>query len=224
MSYTYDYPRPALTVDCAVFSPTDRSLEVLLIRRDEPPFEGQWATPGGFVEIDEPVAEAAPRELAEETGMRGVELVEFGVFDEPGRDPRGRMVAVAHWGLTRRDDHDLAAATDARDLDWFPVDELPQLAFDHDDLVTGALDALRSRARSGPIGRGLLDEPFELDALYALYRAVLAVELDEERFRRVVRRAGFLDASGGGRFRFDRKHYDRLADERMTPFRKRYDD
>ena len=224
MPYEYDHPRPALTVDCAVFAPHDGSLDVLLIQRDQPPFEGRWATPGGFVDIDEPVAEAAPRELAEETGMREVELVQFGLFDAPGRDPRGRIVAAAHWGLTRREDHQLEAATDAREVGWFAIDDLPDLAFDHDELVPAALAALRSRARTGPIGRGVVDEPFDLDDLFQLYEAVLARPLDEGVFRRAIKRAGFIDAAGGGRFRFDRPAYDRVAREPMTPFRKRYRD
>ena len=224
MPYEYDYPRPALTVDCAVFAPRDGNLDILLIQRGEPPFEGEWATPGGFVDIDEPVAEAAPRELAEETGMTEVELAQFGLFDAPGRDPRGRIVAAAHWGLTRREDHQLEAATDAREVGWFAIDDLPELAFDHDELVPAALRALRSRARTGPIGRGVVDEPFELDELFGLYEAVLAHPLDEKIFRRALKQAGFLDAAGGGRFRFDRREYDRVIREPMTPFRKRYHD
>jgi len=223
MPYEYEYPRPALTVDCAVFAPSDGSLEVLLIRRDEPPFEGRWATPGGFVDIDEPVAEAAPRELAEETGMREVELTQFGLFDEPGRDPRGRIVAAAHWGLTRRNRHDLEAATDAREVGWFAVDELPELAFDHDELVPAALRALRARARTGPIGRGLLEAPFGLDELRDLYETVLDRRLDDRTFRRAIKTAGFLDAAGRGRFRFDRDGYERAGREPLTPFRERYD-
>jgi 8-oxo-dGTP diphosphatase len=218
MTYEYDYPRPALSVDCAVFAPVDGSLEVLLIRRDQPPFEGQWATPGGFVEI----AEAAPRELAEETGMRAVELARFDVFDEPGRDPRGRMVSVAHWGLTDRETHDLAAADDARAFEWFGLDELPEFAFDHDQLVAGALRALRARARTGPIGRGVLREPFGLGDLQQLYETVLDRPLDDDRFERVARQAAFLEPAGGGEFRFDEAGYERLVDEPMTPFRKSY--
>ncbi|MFB6375060.1 MAG: NUDIX domain-containing protein [Bradymonadaceae bacterium] len=199
MPYEYDYPRPALTVDCAVFAPVDGRLEVLLIQRDESPFEGRWATPGGFVEIDEPVAEAAPRELAEETGMRDGELVQFGLFDEPGRDPRGRIVAAADWGLTRRDHHDLEAATDAREFGWFDVDDLPDLAFDHDELVPAALGALRARVRTGPIGRGVIEAPFELDELQSLYETILDRDLEDDVFRRAIRRSGFLDAAGGSR-------------------------
>jgi 8-oxo-dGTP diphosphatase len=217
MTYEYDYPRPALTVDCAVFAPVDGSLEVLLIRRDQPPFEGQWATPGGFVEIDEPVAEAAPRELAEETGMREVELVRFDVFDEPGRDPRGRMVSVAHWGLTDRETHDLAAADDARAFEWFDIDELPEFAFDHDELVAGALRALRARARTGPLGRDLLEEPFGLDVLKQLYETVLDRPLETDQLEKAARQAAFLEPVGD-KFRFD-DGYDRRVEEPMTPLR-----
>lgn len=222
MPYEYDYPRPALTVDCAIFAPVERTLEVLLVERDSPPFDGEWATPGGFVEIDEPVDEAAERELAEETGVTGAELVEFGVFDEPGRDPRGRVVAVAHWALVDREDCEARAASDARSCRWFPVDDLPELAFDHADLVPAALEALRRRARTGPIGRGLLDKPFSLDALQQLYESVLAAELDDDRFRRTLRSAGVLEAAGGGKFRFDPRNYDEVTRRPMTPFRKKY--
>ena len=218
MTYEYDYPRPAVSVDCAVFSPVERNLEILLIQRGQPPFQGKWATPGGFVEIDEPIANAAYRELTEETGMEEVDLVEYGVFGTPGRDPRGRTVAVAHWGLTHSGDHELAAADDAAEFGWFEVDDLPGLAFDHDDLVADALRALRNRARTRPVGRGMIDEPFQMAELVALYESILGRKVDARRLSQTALGAGFVDRDDSGAYVFVGSIYDRLVDEPVTPF------
>lgn len=186
MPFEYRYPRPALTADCAVFSVSDGELEVLLVERGEPPFEGAWATPGGFVEIDEPIGEAAARELAEETGLVDVNLEPFGVFGAPGRDPRGRSISVAHWTLTDRHFHAAAAGSDAADLEWFSISNLPELAFDHEELLADALLALRRRARTGGIGRGTLDEPFSLADARRLYESVLDRTIAPEQFQKVL--------------------------------------
>jgi 8-oxo-dGTP diphosphatase len=220
MPHTYDHARPALTVDAVVFSAEHDELSVLLVRRDQPPFEGRWATPGGFVDVgdDEPIIDAAYRELAEETGLLSVELTEYATFGRPGRDPRGRVVSVAHWGLCRAADHDIQPASDAADYGWFPAEQLPGMAFDHEEVVGGALTALRRRARTGPIGRDLLEPPFKLRTLFNLYRSVLDRSIDGERFRRfVLDEAAFVERdSEGCRFREDR--YETLIDEPYAPF------
>jgi len=222
MPYEYRYPRPALTVDCAVFAPAGRGLDVLLVERDEPPFEGCWATPGGFVEIDEPVGAAAARELREETGLEEVELEEFGTFTAPGRDPRGRIVTLAHWGLVDRESVDAEAASDARSCGWHPVDELPDTAFDHRELVETGLRALRNRARTGAVGRQLVEEPFEFGSLVELYEGLLGGPVDTAALREaLVDRAGVLQPlddrpsrKGEKLYEFDAATFDRL---RRTP-------
>ena len=137
------YPRPMLTVDVVVLTAVQMP-EVLLIQRGHPPFQGRWALPGGFVEESEPVAQAAPRELAEETGLRASDLRLLGVYDTPGRDPRGWTVSVVYLAqIAER--VDVAGADDASDARWFACDALPELAFDHPIILTDALRAVRTR-------------------------------------------------------------------------------
>src|SRR4051794_39186483 len=138
MSHTYEYPRPALTVDCVVFGLDEEDLKVLLVRRGLPPFEGRWALPGGFVRMDETLDDAARRELREETGLKDVYLEQLYTFGDVRRDPRGRVVSVAYYALVNLADHRVQAATDASDAAWFAVSDLPRLAFDHDRILTAA--------------------------------------------------------------------------------------
>ncbi len=127
-----DYPRPMLTADVVVLAGASEDARVLLIQRGNAPFAGSWALPGGFVEQGEQVAEAAPRELAEETGLRvgagSLELLD--VYDTPGRDPRGWTVSVVYIARVPGESA-VAGADDASDARWFSVEELPELAFDH---------------------------------------------------------------------------------------------
>jgi len=135
MPYTYKYPRPALTIDCAVFQKVKRNLELLLIQRDRYPFEGMWALPGGFIEMDERLHEAASRELKEETGLTGIRLTPFKTFDAIDRDPRGRTISFIFYGFLDATSKQVKAASDARDARWFNVKKLPELAFDHAEIV-----------------------------------------------------------------------------------------
>jgi 8-oxo-dGTP diphosphatase len=135
----YEHPRPALTADVVLVAARPRP-SVLLIRRGKPPYEGRWALPGGFVGMDEDLEPAARRELAEETGIEAGPLVQVGAFGRPGRDPRGRVVSVAWTGAPAADAAAPAAASDAAEARWFPLDELPELAFDHDEIIAAALE------------------------------------------------------------------------------------
>src|SRR5262245_41266859 len=119
MSVTYQYPRPALAVDCVVFGLDDEDLKVLLIRRGAPPFADRWALPGGFVHTDETIDEAARRELREEAGIEKVYLEQLYTFGDVDRDPRERVVSVAYYALVKLMDHKVRAATDAREAAWF---------------------------------------------------------------------------------------------------------
>jgi 8-oxo-dGTP diphosphatase len=134
------YPRPMLTVDVVVLAATETSRSVLLIQRGNPPFRGSWALPGGFVEQGEQVLEAAPRELVEETGLRVGELRLLGVYDMPGRDPRGWTVSVVYLASVPSEAA-VAGADDASDARWFAVNRLPELAFDHALILADALAA-----------------------------------------------------------------------------------
>jgi len=144
MSYAYEYPRMAVTVDIVLVSER-AEVEVLLIRRGKPPFEGRWALPGGFAGIDERLADAAARELAEETGVSNVPLAFFGYFDAIDRDPRGRTLSLAFWGLVGTQRLCVQAADDAAAANWFAVTALPSLAFDHDHIIRRGLRAACAR-------------------------------------------------------------------------------
>ena len=139
--YTYEYPRPMLTADCVVV----RGGDVLLIRRGNEPFKGCWALPGGFMEMDETLERCAMRELCEETGIGVAEeaLRLVGVFSAPGRDPRGRTVTAAY-AVRVPDGTEAHAGDDAAETRWWPLNELPPLAFDHAEIIAAAPSLLDS--------------------------------------------------------------------------------
>jgi 8-oxo-dGTP diphosphatase len=186
MPFTYQYARPAVTVDCVVFGLDEQDLKVLLIQRDIEPFTGRWALPGGFVKMDETLEESALRELGEETGLTKVFLEQLYTFGNPGRDPRERVVTVAYYALVKLLDHKVQAATDARNAAWFAVDDLPKLCFDHDDILTAALKRLQGKVRYQPIGFELLPPKFSLTQLQRMYEIILERDLDKRNFRKKV--------------------------------------
>jgi 8-oxo-dGTP diphosphatase len=214
---TYEYPRPALTVDAVVFGLDDEDLKVLLIRRGLEPFQGKWALPGGFVRVGESLEDAVRRELREETGIDRVFLEQLYTFGDIDRDPRERVVTVAYYALVRLSDHTVQAATDARDAAWFAVSEARGLAFDHDRILTAALERLKGKVRYQPIGFELLPPEFTLSQLQRLYEMVLETRLDKRNFRKKILGMNFLVpldevqkdvAHRAARlYRFDRKKY-----------------
>lgn len=143
--YCYEYPRPAVTADIVLFGMKNNELFVLLIERGNEPFKGYWAFPGGFIDEDETIETCAHRELKEETGLEGVTLEQFYTFSEPGRDPRGRTISVGFMGYVTIDDYQPVAGDDAASSKWFPVNALPNLAFDHDKVMIKALNILETK-------------------------------------------------------------------------------
>lgn len=141
--YVYEWPRPMVTADAAVFAFFDGKLRLLLIQRKRDPYKGRWALPGGFVEIDEDLPDAVARELAEETGLRGIALEQFLAFGRPGRDPRGRTITVAYLGIAEKDWDQVQAADDAKHVQWCDIESLPPMAFDHDEIVSCAIERLK---------------------------------------------------------------------------------
>lgn len=220
MSYSYQYPRPALTVDCVVFGFDEGELKVLVIQRGLEPFKGKWALPGGFVRVDETLDDAARRELEEEAGLRNVFLEQLYTFGAVNRDPRERVVSVAHYALVKLAAHETKAATDAADAKWFPISEPPKLAFDHENIFATALGRLKSKVRYQPIGFELLPPKFTLSQLQHLYEAVLETKLDKRNFRKKVLSFDLLiplkETQMIGRhrpaqlFRFDGDKYEKL--------------
>ena len=222
-AHSYEYPRGALTVDCVVFGMDDEDLKVMLIQRGLPPFEGEWALPGGFVRVDETLDAAARRELKEETGLDDVFLEQLYTFGAVDRDPRERVVTVAYFALVNLVDHRVQAATDAREAAWFPVHDVPSLAFDHDEILAVALKRLRGKLSYQPIGFELLPKKFALSRLQHLYEVVLERELDKRNFRKKVLATGLLVETdevqqdvahrAARLYRFDERKYKQLAKE-----------
>jgi 8-oxo-dGTP diphosphatase len=220
MPHTYKYPRAALTVDCVVFGFDEAELKVLLIQRALDPFKGKWALPGGFVHVDETLDTAARRELAEEAGLREVFLEQLYTFGAVARDPRERVVSVAYYALVKLAAHETKAATDATEARWFPISQVPKLAFDHADILATGLARLKSKVRYEPIGFELLPPKFTLSQLQHLYEAVLGGQLDKRNFRKKVLGFDLLvpldETQMTGRhrpaqlFRFDADKYEKL--------------
>ncbi|MCB9586048.1 MAG: NUDIX hydrolase [Polyangiaceae bacterium] len=221
MSYTYEYPRPALTVDCVVFGLDEDDLKVLLVQRAGEPFRGSWALPGGFVDMEETTDQAALRELEEETGVRDVYLEQLYTFSGVDRDPRERVVSVAYYALVKLSEHAVRAATDASDAAWFSVEEATKLAFDHDEIVATARERLRGKVRYQPIGFELLPEKFTLTQLQRLYEIVLDTELDKRNFRKKILAMDLLRSldevekgvahRAARLYRFDQRRYKQLV-------------
>ena len=219
---TYEFERPNLTVDCVVFGldVAEKDLKVLLIQRGLPPFEGQWALPGGFVRINETLEQAAFRELREETGLAQVYLEQLYTFGNLKRDPRERVVTVAYYALVNLNDHTLRASTDARKAAWFSVTDLPRLAFDHESIVGVALKRLQGKLRYEPVGFELLPKRFTLPQLLTLYEIVLERPLDRRNFRKKILSMGVLIDLGDVQedvahraarlYQFDEKKYRQL--------------
>ena len=134
-----------VTVDAVVFSMSEGKAKVLLIKRKKEPFKGKWAFPGGFVEMDEELAEAVARELVEETGLCGVKLEQMHTFGKCGRDPRGRQISIAFMGIAEADSANIKAGDDAEEVKWFDIDRLPEMAFDHNEMANMAIKKLFSR-------------------------------------------------------------------------------
>lgn len=218
--FVYEYPRPALTVDCVVFGLDEGELKILLIQRALEPFKGKWALPGGFVNMDEDLEEAARRELGEETGLSDIFLEQLYTFGTPGRDPRDRVVTVAYYALVNISDHRIHFASDASNAAWFSVQDTPSLAFDHEVILQVAHERLKGKVRYQPIGFELLPFKFTLSELQHLYEVILEKKLDKRNFRRKILSMGLLEETdeiqqdvahrAARLYRFDREKYEDL--------------
>lgn len=203
--YCYGFPRPALTVDAVVFAYHDSQLHVLLMRRGREPFRGNWAIPGGFVQMDEGLQVAAQRELAEETGVGDIYLEQFYTFGDPDRDPRTRTVSVAYMGLLNPRQFaaaNLRADSDADEVRWWNMAGLPALAFDHDRILRFALQQLRWKLEWTALGYQFLPAEFALAEIRRLYETLLNQVLNPRAFRRRLLDRGLIEpAPGAGRAR-----------------------
>lgn len=175
-TYTYEYPHPSVTTDCVIFGFDGTKLKVLLIERGNEPFKGCWAFPGGFLEMDESAETGALRELQEETGLEGAYIKQFHTFSDPHRDPRERVLTIAYYALVKM--KEVQGGDDAAKAEWFALDEVPPLAFDHDLMLQMALKELRKQMHFVLIGDEPLPADFTLMELQQLKEAILDVKFD----------------------------------------------
>ncbi|HLI71710.1 MAG TPA: NUDIX domain-containing protein [Ktedonobacteraceae bacterium] len=190
------YERPSVTVDVVMMSLRQGDLQVLLIKRRSWPFEGMWAIPGGFINMDESLETAAKRELREETGVEDVYLEQLYTFGDPGRDPRTRVITVVYFALLDSERLQVRANDDAMEVGWFPVYNLPPLAFDHAKILAYALERLRGKLEYTTIAFSLLPEQFTLRELQRVYEIILHRRLDKRNFRKKILATGILEDTG----------------------------
>lgn len=196
MTYTYDYPHPAVTTDVVIFTIRQDELKVLLVKRALAPFEGTWALPGGFVNPDESLEEGARRELEEETGVSGVFLEQLYTFGAPDRDPRERVITVAYYALIPTDTVEIRAASDAEGVSWFGLHELPELAFDHRDILDMAKRRLVDKLDYSTIAFQFMPKSFTLTELQHVYETILGEPQDKRNFRKRILGLGLVRETG----------------------------
>jgi 8-oxo-dGTP diphosphatase len=146
--YIYEWPRPMVTTDAVIFAVTADTTKLLLIKRGHDPYKGKWAIPGGFINIDEELEDAAARELQEETGLTGIHLEQMHTFGTVGRDPRGRQITIVYMGIIKEGLDRIKAGDDAAMAQWFDINNLPpDMAFDHNDVARLAIEKLKSQIK-----------------------------------------------------------------------------
>lgn len=226
--YTYEYPHPAVTADCVVFGYDGKELRVLLIKRgaekeaSTTAYVGEWALPGGFLDVeqDKTIAHTAQRELKEETGLKlGIkDFKEAATFSDIKRDPRERVITIAHYALVKLSE--VQADTDADKADWFSLSNIPHLAFDHDKILRVSFSRMKQDIHFEPVGFELLPEVFTLPQLQHLYESILEVKFDRRNFANKMKHFGMLsevsiDTPRHGtrtpiKYRFNKENYERL--------------
>ncbi len=190
------YPTPSVTVDCVIFGYSEGQLSILLLQRNEAPFEGSWTVPGGFLHLDETCEQAAQRVLMAKTNIEQVFLEQLYTFDAPSRDPRGRVLSVAYYALVNAEHLALSAGLAARDVRWWPWEHLPALGFDHAAIIKKAIDRLKSKVLWQPIGFELLTPPFTMPELQHLYECILKTSFDRRNFHKRIMGLGILQHVG----------------------------
>ena len=196
MSYTYQHPHPAVTTDIVIFTIRQDELKVLLVKRANAPFQGEWALPGGFVALDESLEEGARRELQEETGVAGVYLEQLYTFGKPDRDPRERVITVAYYALIPTDEVEIRAATDAEGVSWYGMEELPNLAFDHAEILDAAHERLVAKLEYSTIAFQFMPKEFTLTDLQTVYELILREPVDKRNFRKRILSLKLINETG----------------------------
>jgi len=194
--FTYTHPHPAVTTDVVLFTIQNDALDVLLIRRAGDPFLGSWALPGGFIDIGEDLDAGALRELREETGVTGVYLEQLYTFGRPDRDPRERVITIAYYALVPLGKVRPVAAGDARELAWFQLNQLPALAFDHDEIIALAKRRLAAKLQYSTIALQFMPPQFTLSELQRVYEIIQDEPMDKRNFRKRVLAYDCIEETG----------------------------
>lgn len=218
-----------VTVDILAFAVHAGALEVLLVKRKYDPFRSAWALPGGFLtDKDRTLDAAAERELFEETNVNNVYLEQLYTFGDKGRDPRGRVVTVSYLALLREEELEIKASSDASGVAWWPVKEVPSLAFDHAEIIEYGLKRLKYKIEYTPAAFSLLPKKFTLRDLQVVYESILDHEIDNRNFRKKFLGAGILkqldETSQEGSYRparlyeFSEPDFEKLPDRPVFVF------
>ncbi|MNS00642.1 bifunctional nicotinamide mononucleotide adenylyltransferase/ADP-ribose pyrophosphatase [compost metagenome] len=211
----------AITIDCVIFGFDNGILEVLLVQHAEGISKGKWGLPGGWIKKKESTDAAAHRLLAELTGMDNIYLEQLKAFGEPDRFPLRRVITIGYYALVKREDYNIKAGFTASDAKWYKINEIPDLIYDHNEILAYSIQNLRNRVRQAPIGFNLLPEKFTLLQLMHLYEEILGIEMDKSNFRRKILHMKLLvpldekqqDVShrAAQLYKFDPEIYDKLT-------------
>ncbi|WP_341937941.1 NUDIX hydrolase [Marinimicrobium sp. C2-29] len=214
---------PGLSIDNLIFGLDHGQLEIMLVKHDVGPGKGRWALPGGWIKREENLRDAASRLLEELTGVRDLFLEQLKTFGRVDRFPNERVVTIAYYALVSAEDYTLVAGRNTSDASWFNVHDLPELIYDHSEIVSYGINFLRHQVCHKPIGFNLLPEKFTLLQLQELYEAILDVKLDKPNFRRKMMKMNLLAPCNekqkgvphraANLYRFDSEAYERLTDK-----------
>lgn len=202
------YKNPSLAIDLVVFGYHNGQLSVLLLNRNEAPFKDQWTLPGAFLQMEETFSDTCSRVLQTKLGMDELYLEQLYSFDAPDRDPRGRVISIAHFALVNPHKFRIAAGAMANDVQWFDVRNMPALGFDHTLIFGKALQRLQSKILYYPVGFELLDESFTLPELHHLYECILGIPIDRRNFRRKIIDSGYIVPTGEKKTGAQNRHPD----------------
>jgi len=179
-----DFFRCALSVDCVIFGYNKKEISVLLIKRGVEPFEGSWALPGDLMYPNEGLHEAADRVLKSLTGIDNIFMEQIKTFGEVNRHPIGRIITVSYYALVNMEDYNPQASSWAEQLEWHSIKSIPNLAFDHNDILNSSLQSLRKDFKSSPVGFKLLPKKFTLNDVQDLHESVMDKKFDKANFRK----------------------------------------
>lgn len=220
--YYQEELRQLIAVDCIIFGFDKGQLKLLLLKRDMDPGRGQWSLAGGFLRKQEGLDEAACRVLHNLTGLQNIYMEQIMAYGDPNRDPGERVVSVTYYALLNVEDYDKDLVKE-NGAHWRPIDDIPDLIFDHNDMVNKALRRLRRKAKSQPIGFELLPDKFTLPQLQQLYEAIYQKDLDKRNFRKKIVSMGLLDKleekdktgskKGAFLYRFNPQKYEQFVSE-----------